>query len=101
LGGSGRPLGNEISECLTFDGWGADELDVEGAKLNCPLSHPTGGLAVPEDTLQRVGGNHPDGVRLEVMAQLSRCNQDRVEHLLYRGVPSLSVTEYFTDVVHR
>src|SRR6266508_3768953 len=101
LGGSRRPLGDEISECLTFDGLGADKLDVESAKLDSPFSHPTGGLAVPEDTLQGIGGNHPDCMRLKIMAQLSGRNKDCVEHLLYRGVPCLSVSEYFADIVHR
>src|SRR5438128_6264686 len=40
-------------------------------------------------------------MRLEVMAQLSRHYKECVEHLLYRGVPSLGVTEHFADVVHR
>src|SRR5438105_12660929 len=54
-----------------------------------------------EDTLQRIGGNHPDCVRLKIMAQLSRRNEDCVEHLPYHGVPCLGVSEYFTDIVHR
>ena len=80
---------------------GAGKLDVERTQLDCPLSHPTIGLAVLEDTLQGIGGDHPDGVRLKVVAQLSRRDEDRVEHLLYHRVPGLGVTEYFTDLVHR
>src|SRR5438128_2892475 len=40
-------------------------------------------------------------MRLEIIAQLSQRNKDCVEHLLYRGVPCLGVSEYFADVAHR
>ena len=45
------------------------------------------------------GGNHLDIVRLEVVAQLPRCDEDHVEEFLYLRIAHLGLTEYFTDEV--
>src|SRR6266540_1910503 len=61
------PLGDEIDECLGFDGRSWLEGKLEGAKLNRPLCNPSGGVAIVKDFTDREACDHRYGMRLEVM----------------------------------
>src|SRR5438128_1487381 len=61
------PLGDEVDECLGFDGRSWLEGELEGAKLNRPLCNPSGGVAIVKDFTDREACDHRYGMRLEVM----------------------------------
>src|SRR5438105_2885990 len=61
------PLGDEVDECLGFDGRSWLEGKLEGAKLNRPLCNPSGGVVIVKDFTDREACDHRYGMRLEVM----------------------------------
>src|SRR6266540_325424 len=61
------PLGDEVDECLGFDGRSWLEGELEGSKLNRPLCNPSGGVAIVKDFTDREACDHRYGMRLEVM----------------------------------
>ena len=72
------PLSDEISKHLRLDGRPASKFDGVSAELNCPLDDAAIGLFVAENVPQRELGDHGDLVILEVVLELSRCNQNCV-----------------------
>ena len=72
------PLSNEIGERLRLDRRSASEFDGVSAELDSPLDDMAVGLFVAEDVPQRELGDHGDLVILEVVAELTRRNQNGV-----------------------
>ena len=72
------PLSDEISKRLRLDHRPASELNGASAELNNPLDDMVVSFFVIEDVPQRELGDHGNLVILEVVAELTRCNQDGV-----------------------
>ena len=63
-----RPLDDEVSQSLRFDGGARGELDRQGPKLYRPFDDSAIGIPVVEDVAEWKGIDHLDRVRLEVMS---------------------------------
>ena len=70
------PLSDEISKRLRLDLRPASEFNGVSAELDSPLDDTAIGLFVMEDVPHREHREHDDHVILEVVAELTRCNQD-------------------------
>jgi hypothetical protein len=76
------PLRDEVCEDLGLDGLSWTELKLKFTQLDRPLDDAPHGVAVVQDFTQREAGDDLDLVRLKVMTQLARGDEESVQHLL-------------------
>ena len=74
-----HPLSDEIDERLQLDRLARPKLDGVGAELDHPFNDAAAGFLVAEDVAEWVLGNHGYGVALEVVAELSGCDQNGIK----------------------
>jgi hypothetical protein len=84
------PLRDEVGEDLGLYGLSRAELKVEFAQLDRPLDNAPHSVAIVQHFSEREAGDDLDLVRLEVMLQLARRNEESVQHLLRLRVPNLA-----------
>ena len=72
------PLNDEISKHLQLDRLLASTFNGVSAKLDRPFNDSTIGYLVVEDIAKWIVSNHCYGKCLEVMTELSACDQDGV-----------------------
>jgi hypothetical protein len=65
------------------------------------LGYAPRGILIMQNIRQREVRDHSDLVLVEVMAQLSGCDQDSIQKLLNSGIPYLGFGEDLADEVDR
>jgi hypothetical protein len=72
------PLGDEVSEDLRLEGLSWAELKVEFTQLDRPLYYGPHGVTAMYDFSNGEARDDLDLVRLEIMSQLARRNEESV-----------------------
>ena len=67
------------------------EVDGIGAELDCPFNDADTGFLVLKDITEWVLSDYRCVVGVEVVMNLSRCDQDGIQQLLDLGVASLKL----------
>jgi hypothetical protein len=86
-----RPFGDKICQDLGFDGLARGVGKRLAHQLHGPLGDPARSIEIADDLPQWEGGDHRDGVGLEVVAELAPRKDYRVQQLLDLGVARLGV----------
>jgi hypothetical protein len=96
-----RPLSDKIRQDLGLDGLARGIGERLAHQFHGPLGDPARRIGIADDLPQREGGNHRDGVGLEVVAQLAPREDHRVQQLLDLRVAHLGVRQDLADVIDR
>jgi hypothetical protein len=80
------PLRNKVGEDLALHGVVGLEVKLKSSKLCSPLGDVARGIGIVEDGPQSVRGHHHNLVVLEIMAELSGCNEYSIKELMYLGI---------------
>ena len=93
-------LSNEVHQSLRLNGCLRVVLDVELAKLDCPLDHSPCCLRLVHGLLDGLVHHYQDGVRLKIRSQLTRSYYQRERNLLNSWVLGFYPLESLANVVN-